>query len=120
VRSASVLTTWKEALVTGVELIAAERQRQMEAEGWTPEHDDVHDLGEMAAAAVSYAMHPFSDARIAGAERDFRNTAGMAPPAEWPWDAEWWKPTPKDRVRELTKAGALLAAEIDRLQRASS
>jgi len=26
-----------------------------------------------------------------------------------------WKPTPDDRVRELVKAGALIAAEIDRL-----
>jgi hypothetical protein len=30
----------------------------------------------------------------------------------------WWKPTPSDRIRELTKAGALIAAEIDRLKRA--
>ena len=28
------------------------------------------------------------------------------------------KPTPDDRIRELTKAGALIAAEIDRLLRA--
>jgi hypothetical protein len=34
----------------------------------------------------------------------------------WPWDAEWWKPSP-DSVRNLVKAGALIAAEIDRLQR---
>ncbi|MEM5768085.1 MAG: hypothetical protein AAGU23_06610 [Bacillota bacterium] len=27
------------------------------------------------------------------------------------------KPTPDDRIRELKKAGALIAAEIDRLQR---
>lgn len=35
----------------------------------------------------------------------------------WPWDKSWWKPTPDDRIRELIKAGALIAAEIDRLQR---
>jgi hypothetical protein len=35
----------------------------------------------------------------------------------WPWDREWWKPTPNNRIRELAKAGALIAAEIDRLQR---
>ena len=33
------------------------------------------------------------------------------------WEQKWWKPTPNDRVRELTKAGALIAAEIDRLTR---
>jgi hypothetical protein len=32
-----------------------------------------------------------------------------------PWGESWWKPTPEDRVRELVKAGALIAAEIDRL-----
>ena len=33
----------------------------------------------------------------------------------WPWNVVWWKPTPDDRIRELAKAGALIAAEIDRL-----
>jgi hypothetical protein len=33
----------------------------------------------------------------------------------WPWDESWWKPG--DRIRELAKAGALIAAEIDRLNR---
>jgi hypothetical protein len=32
----------------------------------------------------------------------------------WPWSFEWWKP--KDRIRNLVRAGALIAAEIDRLQ----
>jgi hypothetical protein len=34
----------------------------------------------------------------------------------WPWDQDWWKPSP-DPIRNLVKAGALIAAEIDRLQR---
>lgn len=36
----------------------------------------------------------------------------------WPytWAEKWWKPSPGDRIRELEKAGALIAAEIDRLQ----
>ena len=33
----------------------------------------------------------------------------------WPWNGSYWKPTPDDRIKELTKAGALIAAEIDRL-----
>lgn len=37
-------------------------------------------------------------------------------PREWPWDASWWKPSP-DPIANLVKAGALIAAEIDRLQR---
>jgi hypothetical protein len=87
---------------SGVELIAAERQRQVEAEGWTPEHDDEHD-GQMADAAACYLLSDVPE---------FRDDY-------WPWDAKWWKPTPKDRVRELVKAGALIAAEIDRLNRAT-
>ncbi len=91
----------------GVALIAAERKRQIEKEGWSPEHDDEH-TDEMALAAVCYAMPAI-----------LRPLDGSAP-ERWPgsWDAKWWKPTPDDRVRELVKAGALIAAEIDRLQRA--
>lgn len=82
---------------TGIELIAAERKRQVEAEGWTLEHDDNHKTGELSDAAACYALG--------------KRTAA------WPWSIDWWKPTPDDRVRELVKAGALIAAEIDRLQR---
>jgi hypothetical protein len=35
-------------------------------------------------------------------------------PREWPWDSKWWKPG--ERIRELEKAGALIAAEIARLE----
>jgi hypothetical protein len=38
----------------------------------------------------------------------------------WPWEASWWKPSQTDRIKELAKAGALIAAEIDRLKNASS
>lgn len=92
--------------MTGIERIAAERQRQIEQEGWTPEHDDKHGDGSLACAAACYALPPTS--------RRLR-----VPPLDWPssWSASWWKPTPEDRERELTKAGALIAAEIDRLLR---
>jgi hypothetical protein len=33
----------------------------------------------------------------------------------WPWEWSFWKP--RDPVRNLVIAGALIAAEIDRLQR---
>jgi len=35
---------------------------------------------------------------------------------EWPFSSEWWKPA-QDPIRNLVKAGALIAAEIDHLQR---
>ena len=37
--------------------IARERERQIAQEGWTPEHDDGHVHGELAAAASCYAMY---------------------------------------------------------------
>lgn len=92
--------------------IFVERQRQIDLEGWTPAHDAEHDTGELVHAAISYALSPYSQERIGD---DFRVPYGLALPERWPWDVEWWKPTPKDRIRELTKAGALIAAEIDRL-----
>ena len=94
----------------GIELIAEERQRQIAEEGWTPEHDDEHSTGELALVASFYAM----------AEQQRLEeliTDSITPPTGFPWDAEWWKPTPENRVRELQKAGALIAAEIDRLNR---
>ncbi len=116
----------------GIELIAAERERQVSQEGWTPEHDDSHEHNELAIAAVCYASpEPLRAERI---ERDYGDrdcgcrecdcphrrmfpveTKVWADP--WPWDAEWDKRDKHDRIRRLAIAGALIAAEIDRLQR---
>lgn len=86
--------------------VQAERRRQIEAEGWTPEHDDEHDTGALASAAGCYAM--FSLAYPAGDPSRF-----------WPWDKSWWKPSPDGR-RNMVKAGALILAEIERLDRAAA
>ena len=88
--------------------VLAERQRQVEAEGWTPEHDDEHATGEMARAASCYAL-------IAGSRA--RDLWRGETPKFWPWGEEWWKPT--GRRRDLVKAGALILAEIERLDRAA-
>jgi hypothetical protein len=47
--------------MSGIELIAAERERQVSVEGWTPEHDDKHDSGSLVAAAVTYALEATYD-----------------------------------------------------------
>ncbi|WP_273661657.1 hypothetical protein [Pseudomonas aeruginosa] len=86
--------------------VQAERRRQVEAEGWTPEHDDEHDTGALASAAGCYAM--FSLAYPAGDPSHF-----------WPWDKSWWKPSPDGR-RNMVKAGALILAEIERLDRVAA
>lgn len=90
--------------------IAAERLRQQEKEGWTPENDDAHRDGQMAQAAAAYAY----EASRTDHQREIdRND----PSPIWPWDANWWKPT--TRRRDLVKAAALIIAEIERIDRAA-
>jgi hypothetical protein len=84
----------------GIDLIAAERMRQIEMEGWTPEHDDQHDASELVRAAIAYLTSDIAESV------DFF----------WPWEGHEFKRGP-DRTRELVKAGGLIAAEIDRLSR---
>jgi len=93
---------------TGAQLIAEERERQISQEGWTLAHDDGHDMAQLSGAAACYA--------IAGNEAAMGNTIHAPMPGLWPWSESWWKPS-ADPIRNLTKAGALIAAEIDRLQR---
>ncbi len=101
----------------GIQIIAEERKRQIKKEGWTPEHDAEHVHNEMAIAAAAYAMP--SQLRDIQKEvvriQNEKSFQMISYPKYWPWDAKWWKPTPNDRIRELAKAGALIAAEIDRL-----
>lgn len=90
--------------LTGVELIAAERQRQIESEGFNPHHDDLYERDELARAAAAYLTY----------------SPGWTPQhgaciQDWPWDAGWFKP--KDRRANLIRAGALIAAELDRMAR---
>ena len=110
--------------MTGAKLIAEERQRQIESEGWTTEHDDLHTLGELAVAGACYALlgTRWKDSSIFNKQ--------LVRHILWPWDAEWFKPAEYpdppykptahlDRhVKDLVRAGALIAAEIDRLRRA--
>ena len=90
--------------------VLAERQRQQDVEGWTPEHDDEHDDYSLGFAAVSYAM---PNKAIGG-----QGTKPTLAPFTWPWDREWWKP--KSYRENLVRAGALIIAEIERLDRAES
>lgn len=102
----------------GIELIAEERARQISAEGWTALHDSQHHNGELAKAAACYAMPRLIREREENGTPGLNRYTPVKPFMNiWPWAKKWWKPTPNDRVRELVKAGALLAAEIDRLHR---
>jgi len=101
---------------TGIELIEAERVRQLTAD-YTAEHDDwLNKNGELADAAISYAIAAAKEAR--GESTPYLRglvTVGGIP---WPWEDSQWKPG--SAIRNLVKAGALIAAEIDRRQRAGN
>jgi hypothetical protein len=91
-------------------LIAEERQNQIN-QGFTPAQDDTHTDGEIAEAASCYAafanINVTKDGFYAVCDRTYR----------WPWKPEDFKPDFRDRIGELVKAGALIVAEIERLQR---
>lgn len=95
---------------TGIELIAEERQRQISTEGWTPEHDDRHTDGALAFAAATYALPEEMRNSLAVGGCSFKERL-------WPFDDFWFKP--KTPIQDLIRAGALIAAEIDRLQRSN-
>ena len=80
--------------------VLAERQRQIDVEGWTPEHDDKHGF-ELVNAAVCYA--------------ETMGPCRPCPTVGWPWELEDWKP--KSYRENLVRAGALIIAEIERLDR---
>lgn len=103
--------------MNGVEAIAAERRRQIESEGWSDEHDDQHTDESLALVAAVFA----SPVQL----YDFETTHIDQKPIEcrfidpWPasWDDAWDKRNDVDRRQLLVMAGALIAAEIDRLDR---
>lgn len=92
--------------------VQAERRRQVEAEGWTPKHDDEHADGQMAQAAGCYALH------AGGIGTDWPDGRQNGAALFWPWDKDSWKPTTPRR--DLVKACALALAEIERLDRAAA
>lgn len=95
----------------GIDLIAAERARQIEVEGYDAAHDRDH-AHALTRAAACYTLFEDDREEYLG---DWFSRAQGYPPVLWPWAHNYFKPTPDNRVRELTKAGALIAAAIDSL-----
>ena len=89
--SSGKTTPWMPSpdILTGVQLIYAERERQISVKGYNSEHDDTHSDDQLTMLAEKYIFG--------------RNTKVGS--------------TTDERISELSKAGALIAAEIDRLQR---
>lgn len=99
----------------GIDLIAEERQRQISVEGYDRQHDAQHTVHEFILAAGAYVSAACTDYR--------KETGGQVPgvleyknigKTIWPWDEKTFKPT--NSLRDLVKAGALIASAIDRLQ----
>ncbi|MBH3349794.1 hypothetical protein [Pseudomonas putida] len=86
------------SLSTAVLHVLAERRDHIVKEGWTPEHDDAHVSGEIAQAAADYAM-----------------------PGQHPVPGVGWasKKAELPRRLQLIRAGALILAELERLDRMS-
>lgn len=120
----------------GVRRIAAARLRQLKSEGWSVDRDADHSKNELALAAATYALPeseretswfvvatdlPGSTVEVSRpgwkkpAVACFKHSDPDGMPRRWPWSKGNWRPEPHDRIRELEKAGALIAAEIDRL-----
>lgn len=87
----------------GSQRIAQERVRQRTVKGYDAAHDSEHGHADDLVLAAACYLIP--------AKRRQTDPAGV--PLQWPWEDESWKPTPDDRIRELEKAGALVAAAID-------
>ena len=96
----------------GAGMIRQERQRQMSEEGWTREHDDEHVQGELAKVAAILAV----------AHTNASVQPGVTDPDKSSLEDPWGLLSKHrhDRVRTLTIAGALIAAEIDRVVRRQS
>ena len=108
--------------------VVSERKRQMDIESWSYDHDDLHVEGELATAAACYIRPDLRQVKPIQGGNDISDP--------WPWyeyadvsggrgdcpvhgqQKAWWKPT--DRRRDLVKAGALIIAEIERLDRAAA
>lgn len=100
---------WKSPAIA---MIAAERARQIGELGYSLAHDAGHDAGELALAAAWYAITP--RLRSGWSEPTRRgvvvvNIGEILKPDGWVLRGN------TDRIRELTKAGALIVAEIERL-----
>lgn len=87
--------------------VQAERRRQVEAEGWTLEHDDQHDPGELARAAAAYLLYayPRGNSDLTFASR------------LWPWVGGI---KPRGERRDMLRGTALGLAALERFDRTAA
>lgn len=95
----------------GCSLIRDERKRQIDDEMYSEDHDTLHQYGELLDAAICYCLTEYNDYGLFERPIHVEKLINVI----WPWGQEYWKP--KDKLRNLIRAGALIAAELDRLNR---
>jgi hypothetical protein len=95
-----------DATNTALAKIIEERARQLCQEGYTPAHDDEHTEGQMAVLAAAYALTSQPPGR-------FYPTPAVNYLRGWLQNVGW-SFKPKDPIRDLVRAGALILAELER------
>lgn len=95
--------------MTGVELIAEERKEQIEKHGYTATEDDTRHNGGLAAGGAAYALYV--------AQKRGMNIGGADPVGDlWMFPIRTFK-AGDDHLKTLAKAGAMIAAEMDKIIR---
>lgn len=98
---------------TALELIKKERERQIKKENRTSGTDDIYINQELLHASKAY----IESSTIFQRNENTATKLSIIGILTWPrsWDVSFFKP--EDSISDLVRAGALIAAEIDRLQR---
>lgn len=94
--------------------LMVERLRQVDEEGYNPKHDEKHAPAELAAAAAAYAASAATVA-LAPDPTDALHFPAWIVQRLWPWWRETFKP--KSPERDLVRAGALVIAALERIER---
>ena len=89
----------------GIELIKEEREKQIGKHGYSAGHDVFYMNKELLYAALAYLKLAI------GEENTMISSYAIE---DWPWDAKYFKN--EGYIESLKKAGALIAAELDRLE----
>jgi hypothetical protein len=105
-----------------MQAVIAECFRQREQEGWTIEHDDAHESGDLARAGAAYLYagsltSPVQRERLPRWYDKHGSDVLMIIKALWPWDWDWWKPSRDDRRRDLVRGCALGVSEGEKFDR---
>lgn len=109
----------------GIELIASERQRQIDKKGYDKDHDEMETAFQLSSAAALFICnaqnqyfedHTHADGKGDVSRYQIREIYTRKWKSVWPWDDHDGREK-ADILTSLVKAGALIAAEIDRLQK---